>query len=115
VTSDRTGRRAEDRAVLWLRLKGWRIVERRWRTPVGEIDLVARRGGVLAFVEVKARPDRAAGLLALQPRQQRRLRRAAEFWLSGHPRDGNLTLRFDLVVIAPWRLPLHVENVLDGY
>jgi putative endonuclease len=113
MTADRTGRTAEWFASAWLRLKGWRILERRFRTPVGEIDLVARRGGTVAFVEVKARPSRAAGLEAVAARQRRRWRRAAEFWLTRQPAHPQLTLRFDLVVIVPWRLPLHLENLPD--
>ena len=111
MSADRAGRRAERLAAFWLRLFGWRILARRYSTPVGEIDLVARRGEVLAFVEVKARRSRADGLDALRPKQRRRWRRAAEYWLSGHRVDPATVLRFDLVVIVPWRLPLHLANV----
>ncbi|WP_027133732.1 YraN family protein [Geminicoccus roseus] len=111
MSADRTGRRAEAWAAWWLRLQGWRILEHRFRCPVGEIDLVAKRGRTVAFVEVKARPNSAAGLEALQPRQQRRLRRAAEFWLTRHPAGPEQTLRFDLIVVRPWRLPLHLVHV----
>lgn len=107
------GRRAETFAVLWLRLKGWRILARRYRTPVGEIDIVARRRGMLAFVEVKARGSAELGMEALAPAQARRVRRAAEAWIAGHPGHDRLTLRFDLIVVAPWRLPLHLPNLQD--
>ena len=113
MTSDRIGRSAEAKAAWWLRLKGWKILERRFRTPVGEIDLVVRRGDVIAFVEVKARPTQNAGLEAVQGKQKRRWRRAADAWLARHPAHQELTLRFDLVVMVPWRLPLHVQNVTD--
>ncbi|HEX2524963.1 MAG TPA: YraN family protein [Geminicoccus sp.] len=115
MTADRIGRSAEGRAALWLRLKGWQILERRFRTPVGEIDLVARRGRVVAFVEVKARPTRDAGLEAVGAKQRRRWRRAADAWLARHPAQQQLTLRFDLIVIVPWRLPFHLQNVGDIY
>ena len=115
MTADRAGRSAERWAALWLRLHGWQILEKRFRTPVGEIDLIACRGETVAFVEVKARPTVAAGLDALRPKQKRRWRRAAEFWQAGHPHDRARTLRFDLVVITPWRLPLHLGNLDDVY
>jgi len=106
------GLAAEGWAVLLLRAKGWRILERRLKTPLGEIDIVARRGRTVAFVEVKARPDLAAGMLALQPRQQQRLQRAAALFLARQPRyaEGH-DLRFDLVVIRPWRWPVHIADV----
>jgi putative endonuclease len=113
MTADRIGRAAETKAAWWLRLKGWRILERRFRTPVGEIDLVVRRGDVVAFVEVKARATHDAGMEAVRAKQKRRWRRAADVWLLRHPTHQDLTLRFDLVVIVPWRLPLHVQNVTD--
>jgi putative endonuclease len=105
------GHRAERAAAWLLRAKGWRILARRLKTPLGEIDIVARRGRTVAFIEVKARPDLAAGLLALQPRQQQRLQRAATLFLARHPRfaEGH-DLRFDLVVIRPWRWPVHIAN-----
>ena len=77
----RFGRRAESLAAWWLRLKGYRILAREFRVPVGEIDLIARRGTILAFVEVKARKTAEAAPDALQPRQQRRIARAAGAFL----------------------------------
>lgn len=115
MSADRTGRNAERWAAIWLRLQGWKIIARRARTPVGEIDLVARRGKTVAFIEVKARRSRAAGLEALRRGQRRRWRRAAAYWLAGHPHPPPQTLRFDLVVIVPWRLPLHLIHIEDGY
>ena len=115
MSADRTGRKAERLAAIWLRLHGWRILERRLRTPVGEIDLVIGRGRTVAFVEVKARPTREAGLEALRPKQRRRWRRAADYWRTQNPRHHAEMLRFDLVVVAPWRLPLHLANVDDGH
>lgn len=110
-TAERAGRLAEALAALSLRLKAYRIVARRFRTPVGEIDLVARRGRLLVFIEVKLRPAGLEGLMALQPRQQRRIRNAAGWFLARRPELAGLDCRFDLVTVAPWRLPRHVQDV----
>lgn len=107
--AERRGRRGELSAALWLSLKGYRILGRRVRTPFGEIDLAARRGGVLAIVEVKARPSLAAGLESVGPRQQQRLERAAVWYAGAHGLSG-LALRLDVVVTRPWRLPAHVPD-----
>jgi len=104
------GRWAESVAAWSLRLRGYRIVARRFRTPLGEIDLVARRGRLLAFVEVKARGELEQALLALSPRQRQRTARAAELFLLRHPDLSGLTLRFDLVTVRPWRLPRHLAD-----
>ncbi|MGB0681286.1 MAG: YraN family protein [Magnetovibrionaceae bacterium] len=107
------GWRAESRAAWMLRLKGYRILARRMRTPAGEIDLVARRGPVLAVVEVKARPTLSQGLEALSPAQQQRLVRAGSIVLGkmgSRAKGGDLTLRFDLVVVRPWRWPHHLQG-----
>lgn len=104
------GRRGERIAAWWLQLKGYRVLARDFRCPVGEIDLVARRGGVLAFVEVKHRDSLADAGVAVAPRQQRRIRRAAEHFLQRHPALAALQLRFDAVLLAPGRLPCHLEG-----
>ena len=109
----RRGLSAETRAAWWLRLKGYRILARRYRTPGGEADLVARRGAVLVFVEVKARGSLEAALLAIQPAQQRRIGAAARAWLARHPGDMALTVRFDAVCIAPRSWPSHVANAFE--
>lgn len=108
--SERWGRRAETAAALWLQLKGYAILARRVRLAEGEIDLVARRGGRLAFVEVKARARREAGFDAVSPASRRRIERAADVWLARRPRLADLDLGFDLVIIAPWRPPLHLRD-----
>ena len=104
------GRRAERLAAWWLRLKGYRILARDVRAPVGEIDLVARRGKVLALVEVKARRDLAQASEAVTTRQKRRIERAAALFLQRHPRLSGLDLRFDVVLVAPWRRPRHIMD-----
>lgn len=102
------GRWAEALAAWRLRLTGYHIVARRFRVPQGEVDLVARRGGVLAMVEVKARTDAGSAADALQPRQRRRIERAALAFLQRHPELSALHLRFDLMLIVPRRWPRHI-------
>ncbi len=104
------GLRAELLAAWWLRLKGYRIVARHLRFPVGEIDLVARRGGLLALVEVKRRESLAAAAEAIRPAQRRRIQRAAEAYLMENPAFQGLDVRFDAVLLAPWRLPRHIPS-----
>ncbi len=104
------GRRAETLAAWWLRLKGYRILARGFRVAAGEIDLIVRRGRVLAHVEVKARPSLEEAREALTPRQRRRIERAAEVFLQQHPGFAGLDQRFDVVLIAPKRRPHHLEN-----
>jgi putative endonuclease len=111
--AERGGRRAETIAAWWLRLKGWRILAMRARTPVGEVDLVARRGRVLAFVEVKARASEAEAALALDDYRLRRVARAAEALAARYARDGD-TIRIDAMFVVPGRLPRHLVNVSHG-
>ena len=99
---------AEHAAAQYLRLKGYRILARGYRAPEGEIDIVARRGRVLVLVEVKARPSIETAAYAIAPRQRRRIERAALRFLSHHPRHADCDLRFDAIVVSPWRLPRHV-------
>jgi putative endonuclease len=110
----RLGLSAETKALWLLRLKGYRILARRLKTREGEADLVARRGTVVAFVEVKARDTLEAGAEAISPRQRRRIVGAARSWLAGHPGDAGATIRFDAVIVAPGRWPVHVENAFAG-
>ncbi len=109
--AEQRGRRAETAAAVWLTLKGWRIVARRARTAAGEIDLVARRGRTLAFIEVKARSGRDVALESLGPRQRERITRAAALWRMRSGRLSALDPRFDLVLVAPGRLPRHLPGV----
>ena len=105
--AQRRGRTAELLCLWHLRLHGWRIVARGWRCPSGEIDILARRGGVLAVIEVKSRSEISVAAQALPPRQRRRIARAAEAFLSSRPDLARLDLRFDLMLVAPLRLPRH--------
>ena len=114
VAAFKLGISAESRAALLLIAKGYRIAARRWRTPVGEIDIVARRRGVLVFVEVKAREKLADAAESIGRRQQQRIIAAAEFWLAGHPDDAMSNMRFDVVLVAPRRLPVHLAAAFDA-
>lgn len=108
--AERWGLRAEGIAALWLRLNGWRVLARRFRTPVGEIDLIAARGKTLAIIEVKAREDFDAALEAVHVRSRQRIERAASAFLASHPAWSKVSPRFDIMIIRPWRLPHHVRD-----
>ena len=110
VKARRRGRFAERLCRWHLRLHGWRILASDWRCPAGEIDILARRRGVLAAIEVKSRPDFATGAAALGPRQRRRIARAAEALLAMRPELAPLALRFDVMVVEPLRLPRHLPG-----
>jgi putative endonuclease len=105
--AERRGRYAEWLCLWHLRLRGWRILAHDWRCPSGEIDILARRGGILAVIEVKSRSEIEAAAVALPPRQRRRIARAAEAFLLSRPDLAELALRFDLMLVAPLRLPRH--------
>ena len=111
--AERRGRRAEAWAAWLLRAKGYRILARRYRTPAGEIDLIARRGRQIVFVEVKQRGDEAAAYAAITPRGRQRIARAAAIWLSQHPAAAAFDRRFDVIVALPRRLPRHHPAVFD--
>jgi putative endonuclease len=110
ATTDAKGRGAELAAGLLLQLKGFSILARRYRSPVGEIDIVARRGRLLVFVEVKRRAATVAALEAVGARQRRRIARAAEHFLRQRPALAGLDCRFDVVACPPWRLPHHLAD-----
>jgi putative endonuclease len=105
--AQRRGRWAEWLCLWHLRLHGWRILARGWRCPSGEIDILARRRRVIAVVEVKSRGELGAAAAALAPRQRRRIARAAEAFLASRPDLAGLDLRFDVMLVAPFRLPRH--------
>ena len=108
------GRRGEWLASVALRLKGYRIVARNYRTKLGEIDLIARRGTTVAIVEVKARASEAAAHDAVGGQARQRIANAADLWLSRQPDAATLSLRFDIVAVVPGRWPRHVENAWQG-
>ncbi|WAJ29571.1 YraN family protein [Antarcticirhabdus aurantiaca] len=108
------GERGEWWAALSLRLKGYRILARRFRTKGGEIDIVARRGDTIAIVEVKARPTLEQAMEAVGPAAQARIESAADAWLRRRPDHARLSLRFDIVAVLPRRWPIHVVDAWRG-
>lgn len=108
--AERQGLWAERIAEILLRLKGYRILERRFRTHSGEIDLIARRGKRLAFVEVKRRASLDDAMEAITPKLRGRVRRAAELWMGRHDRAGRWRPAFDVVVIVPGTWPRHMQD-----
>ncbi len=114
VAAFRLGLSAESRAALFLIAKAYRIVARRWKTPYGEIDIVARRRNNLVFVEVKARERIDDAAEAVTERTKRRILAAAELWLAHHPDDAQCPIRFDVILIAPGKMPRHIANAFDA-
>ena len=108
------GQRGETLAAWWLRLQLYRIVAQRYKTPVGEIDLIAERFGVTAFVEVKTRRHAFGFAEALEAVNQQRISRAAQYWLARQHGRPETTLRFDVIFLAPRQWPRHLKNAFDG-
>ncbi len=107
------GRDGERRAAWWLWLRGWRILDQRVRTPAGEIDIVARRGNLVAFVEVKTRKSAAALDYAVDERRLARVAAAAELLMPRYAGPGD-DIRVDVILIAPRTVPRHIENAWIG-
>jgi putative endonuclease len=110
----RFGLSAESRAAALLIAKGYRIAARRFRSPHGEIDIVARRGRALVFVEVKARERPGDAAWSLTARQQARILAGAKAWLAAHPDDVSCYIRFDVILVAPRSIPEHIANAFDA-
>jgi len=110
AAAERAGRRAETIAAWWLRLHGWSILAMRARVRGGEVDIVARRGRIIAFVEVKARPTDFAADLALDAYRLRRVFAAAEALFERWRRPGD-DMRVDAMLIVPGRWPRHLVNL----
>ncbi len=113
VAAHRRGLLSETFAALLLRLKGYTIIARRFRTPVGEIDIVARRGKRIAFVEVKRRASHAETIEAIPSRQRRRIVRAAQYWLAAHPAFTGYDFSFDVVLVAGRAWPRHIAEAFS--
>ncbi|KQU62560.1 hypothetical protein ASG67_02355 [Sphingomonas sp. Leaf339] len=107
--AEAAGRRGERLAGWWLRLKGWRILDRRVRTPAGEVDLVARKGNLVAFVEVKTRGSAAELDFAIDQRRLARVAAAAEVLMPRYAGPGD-DIRVDVLLMAPGARPRHIEN-----
>ena len=110
----RTGISAESRAAMVLVAKGFRILARRWRSPVGEIDIVARRRSLLVFVEVKAREKLDDAAWSVTERQRGRIVAAAQAWLARYPDEKITDIRFDAMLVAPGRIPRHIPAAFDA-
>ncbi|WP_394727595.1 YraN family protein [Altererythrobacter sp. GH1-8] len=107
--AERRGRQGEDRAAAWLTLKGWRILARRVKTPRGEIDLIARRAGVVAFIEVKWRAKKADLDTAIDEYRLSRVAAAVEC-VAHEYANGGEDIRIDVILLAPASLPRHIVN-----
>jgi putative endonuclease len=114
VAAFRVGISAESRAAAWLIAHGYRILARRWKSPLGEIDIVAARRHLLIFVEVKARASLDEAAHSLTPRQQQRIAAAAEIWLAGHADPRIHDIRFDAILAAPGKLPRHIQGAFES-
>ncbi len=110
---ERRGRTSEMLAAMFLMLKGYRILDRRYRARSGEVDLIAVRGRRVAFVEVKFRASLDTARYAITSRQADRLARTAEQWIWRHPAYRNHQIGLDALLLAPWRMPRHVPNALQ--
>ncbi len=108
------GLSAESRAAALLLAKGYRILARRFKTPVGEIDIIARRRGTLVFVEVKARDSFDAAAEAVTARQQARIIDAAQYWLAAHPDAAESPMRFDAILVVAGKIPRHLPGAFDA-
>ena len=113
--AERSGHRAESRAALWLQLKGYRILARRFKTPVGEIDLIVKRRNTIAFVEVKGRTGHDAAAEAVHGKNQARVVRAAQWWLARHGQYIEHEVRFDVCLIALYRWPHHIAHAFTAH
>ncbi|KQR77995.1 YraN family protein [Rhizobium sp. Leaf341] len=106
----RRGALAEYLAALALMLRGYRIVAFRYRTKLGEIDIIARRGDLIACVEVKARRSADAAIAAVSALSEARIRNASELWLQRQPDADRLSIRYDIMAVTPWRWPVHFPD-----
>lgn len=110
AASYKKGLWSESLACLLLFLKGYRILARRYKTPVGEVDIVAKKNDTITFVEVKARRYKNDALEAISPRNRARVYRAAEYFLSQNPKASGLSMRFDAIIITKSFVPYHLIN-----
>jgi putative endonuclease len=110
----RTGISAESRAAAFLVAKGFRILARRWKSPLGEIDIIARRRTLLVFVEVKAREKFDDAAWSVTDRQRLRIAAAAEVWLARYADSRIRDIRFDAILVAPGRIPRHITSAFEA-
>ena len=107
------GRKGEFLAAFYLRLKGYRILAQRYKTPVGEVDLIARKQNTIAFIEVKARDKYQDGVEAITYKQQMRCTRAAKYFIAAKPEYAELDLRFDAMIVLPGVSLKHLEGAWE--
>ncbi len=108
--AQRYGHFSEALAAFALRLKGYKILERNFKTKAGEIDIIARKGDLIAIVEVKARRDLNQSVDAVGYQSQQRIKSAANWWLAGRKDAHLVSLRFDIIAVQPWKWPTHLED-----
>ena len=113
LAAEKLGRRGETIAAWFLRFKGWRVIAMRVKTPRGEVDLIARRGKTIAFVEVKARANVRDLATAIDAYRLRRVAAAAEILLPKYGKECE-NMQIDVIMVAPWRWPNHLPNVWHG-
>ena len=114
IKAEKRGHRSEWLAAWALRLKGWRIVAKRFKTKTGEVDLIARKRDLIIMVEVKARASLIEAMDSVTPTAQRRIEAAGDIWLARQPDFSRLSVRYDLVAVMPRKWPVHVERLFDG-
>ena len=112
--AERRGHRGEWLAAWYLRLKGYRILAKRFKTKTGEVDIIARRKDLIVMVEVKARPTVLEAMDAVTATAQRRIEAAGDIWLARQKDFARLSVRYDLIAILPRKWPVHVERLFDG-
>lgn len=115
LAAQRSGGRGEALAALFLQMRFYRIRDRRFKTPVGEIDLVAEKGDAIVFVEVKTRLRPGDEAMALEAVNRARIVRAAQYWLARHPVENGRDFRFDVIFLAPRRWPRHLINAFPAF
>ena len=107
------GLRAELLSKIWLWSFGHSILEQRYKTPVGEIDLITKKGARISFVEIKYRQTREEAAYSISDHQKKRINKAALFWLAKNGHFTYDTLSFDVILISPWKLPYHIKNAFE--
>jgi len=112
--AEQSGRLAEWLALSYLRLKGYRLLAWRYKSPMGEIDLIMRKGQVTAFIEVKARASLDGAVEAVTSWQSKRIAAAARSWMGRDQIAARQACRFDIVAISPYHWPRHIENAFYG-
>jgi putative endonuclease len=108
--ANKRGQLAEVFAATYLILKGYKVLKRRYKTPLGEIDLIVRKGKVIAFVEVKARKTLEDAAYSITDRQKKRIEGGARVFLGNNPNYGEYFCRFDAILVVPMGLPTHITN-----